>query len=547
MKIILCNVPIRNSADTFPPVGITRLIDSLYSKGYCNVSFYNIDLIRPTTEEIIQFFRVEKPDIVGISAVVSTSYKFVKWLSYKLKEVLPEVKIILGGNMAVSAEVILKKCPIDLCVLGEGEKTIVSICDHFKKNSGLVVNEELLQVKGLAFYDKRNNPVFTGFADPIPPEEISQPNYNLLDDFYLTDYKDRSSFLDDYRSRTQHRQGKKVAYVDLSKGCVSRCTFCHRWNKGYRQIPVDKVIKHIEYLIKEFNVGFLVIGDENFGADKKYLNEFLERIRPLDLLWHVGGMRVKSVDLDLFRKMKACGCVSVYFGMESGSDTMLKIMEKGATLEDNYRAINAIKETGMSTIIQLVIAMPGENNQTIKETVQFVRKAGEILGSGVTSVNYALAFPGTPLYEYARYQGFVGPTIADEEEYLLKISDTEAGARTHILEMNMTEEKISDVISWKYLIDREANQEFRNSRFRDRLVLFVQTVAGESFALFFVKLFLCYKATGSIMSAVRLLRKSASPPPYKTPIQSLRRTLRDLNDIDGNTATSLLDGLRESR
>ena len=100
------------------------------------------------------------------------------------------------------------------------------------------------------------------------------------------------------------------------------------------------------------------------------------------------------------------------------------------SVEKNIKALKEIYEARLSTIVQLVIGMPGETDQTIDETIDFILKTMKYYPDPfrkkityMCSVNYAQSLPGTPLYEYAREHGFIGRTIDDEEKYLLKISD----------------------------------------------------------------------------------------------------------------------------
>ena len=83
--------------------------------------------MRPTWSEIIRFIKNEKFDLIAISAVVSTSYKYVKELTGIIKKNFPEIKVILGGNLAVSYEIILRKCGVDICAIGEGDVSILNI------------------------------------------------------------------------------------------------------------------------------------------------------------------------------------------------------------------------------------------------------------------------------------------------------------------------------------------------------------------------------------------------------------------------------------
>ena len=90
-------------------------------------------------------------------------------------------------------------------------------------------------------------------------------------------------------------------------------------------------------------------------------------------------------------------------------------MEKNATVEENINALKWTREAGLGTIIQLVLGMPGESDETIRETIEFLKKVSPhqtwwegSAPSELISINYAQALPGTPLYEYARGRGFVG-------------------------------------------------------------------------------------------------------------------------------------------
>ena len=457
-------MPLRETPDQFPPLGLTRIYDSLTEAGYQDVDVYNIDSLRPSEKEIISYFIERQPDIIGISAVVSTSYKFVKWLTHTLKKYLPDVIFMIGGNMAVSAEVLLKKCPIDICVIDEGEKTVLELCEYWQKHGVSIAKDFLKNIAGIVFVDSGGIVRFTGYREPLAANLIRQPNYELLDqishiEHYLINGIDRLDFRQDPRSKEDHRNGKKSAVVMLSKGCVSHCTFCHRWTKGYRLIDVDKVIAFIKYLLDRFDVGFVQFGDENFGSDRAYLAEFLEKIKPLDILWNVAGMRAKSVNGDILKRMRECGCVSVYFGIESGSQKMLNIMEKNTSVDDNIRALRAAKESNIFTIVQLVIGMPGENIKTVTETIDFLKRVyGDDDVAPMLSINYAQSLPGTPLYEYGRIKGFIGPNVDDEERYLLKVSDMEAADLKHFI--NMTEESIGDALIFRWRIRLEVLKHF---------------------------------------------------------------------------------------
>ena len=200
-------------------------------------------------------------------------------------------------------------------------------------------------------------------------------------------------------------------------------------------------------------MGFVTFGDENFGSDHKWLTEFCNSIKEFDVLWRVSGMRVNRVTPEHLRMMKEAGCSAVYFGMETGSRKMLEVMEKKVRLEDNYNAITWIVGSGLHTTIQLVLGMPGETTDTVKETAEFVTYAARLspdFNPLDLSINYAQALPGTPLYEFARKRGMIGQAIEDEEKYLLKISDRDASDESTTLNFTNMPRVVTE--SWRPLL-----------------------------------------------------------------------------------------------
>ena len=94
----------------------------------------------------------------------------------------------------------------------------------------------------------------------------------------------------------------------MAKGCVARCTFCHRWEKGYRVGSTDRIINHILDLQKKYKVGFISIGDENFGSYKKETIELVKKLGDLGFKWGAAGVRAHTVDYEMLKFWKDNGC-----------------------------------------------------------------------------------------------------------------------------------------------------------------------------------------------------------------------------------------------
>src|SRR5437588_9544418 len=105
MKIVINTTPIRPVPTTYPPFGSMAVIQSLRGAGY-DPYFYDIDGLRPSFEEVELFFAERRPDVLGISAVVSTAYSYTKRLGRMIRRVSPKTRIVLGGNLAASAEIL---------------------------------------------------------------------------------------------------------------------------------------------------------------------------------------------------------------------------------------------------------------------------------------------------------------------------------------------------------------------------------------------------------------------------------------------------------
>lgn len=466
MNIVICTTPIRPTPTDYPPFGSMAIIQALRGAGY-DPYFYDIDGLRPTFQEVERFLAERQPDAIGISAVVSTAYAYTKRLVAMIRKVSPRTRIILGGNMAASSEILHRLAGIDICVIGEGEVVSANLMKVLEGCRERDLDREALKgVRGLTFLDAAGELVFTGYELKLPASEVFKPDYSILEKFsrignFVTDPMERSDFALDPRSHEPRRKGKKLATLVSAKGCVARCTFCHRWDQGYRAIPVDDVMSRLEMLMERHDVGFISFSDENFGSDRRQTEEFIKDIKKYDVLWEVGGVRVRTVDPGLLARMKDAGCVAVYYGMETGSPRILDIMEKKATLQNNLDAARWTRDAGIFTIFQMVLAMPGETPQTIDETIEFLKRVTEdmpVAPRSLMSLNYIQALPGTPVYEYARYKGLIGKTLLDEERYLLTISDIDAADDTKFI--NYTEYDMLTVRSWRRRIILEVMRHY---------------------------------------------------------------------------------------
>lgn len=479
MKALLCTIPLdigfgRSGGDLpiMPKIAIVSLIKWMEYHGFTRdeYDFYDIDMLDPSDEEIRAYFKSCQPTVIGLSAVVSTMYMQVKRIAQIAREVCPDAWIVMGGNLAASANVLLRKTEVDLCVQSDGENPWVEFLNHVKKYDRKWNYDELQKIKGLSYIDPHGELQFNGYPVKIPAELNPYPDYDVLAlglktrpqafENYFREARGSEWFRYDPRSEEPHR-GKRVAGVWTGKGCVARCTFCHRFTKGYEMRSVTTLDDHLKILKEKYDVGFIHVLDENFAADKKQAYEFARMFKKHDLLWIATAVRCVSVNKDDIKFYQEHNCSALKFGVESGSQKMLDIMEKRFTVEDVYTALKNCYKLGMFSPLGLMIGMPGETTETVRQTGVYWGKIARMIGTppGEMGIGlfHALPIPGTPLYQYGQQVGKIGRSVDEEEKYLIAISDLATEKDNFI---NLNGSPMKDVLFWEFLMRYEATRTY---------------------------------------------------------------------------------------
>ena len=158
---------------------------------------------------------------------------------------------------------VLRKTEVDICVLGDGEIAFTDLLDYIKANSNRkkLNYKKLAEINGLTFINEENNFQATGYADQLPEKDLEYPDYDKLKagyekftgkgDLILEHFrtlKDFERVADDLKPLLPEQErakfsekysDKRIAYINLSRGCVARCTFCQRYTKGFRTYKVQ--------------------------------------------------------------------------------------------------------------------------------------------------------------------------------------------------------------------------------------------------------------------------------------------------------------------
>jgi len=281
-------------------------------------------------------------DIYGVTGV-TPQFVYMKKIINRLKEREPNKTVIAGGvHATVLPQHLLDNTKVDYCVVGEGEMAIMSIIQKAPKY-------RIIQV----------------------------PTIDVLD---IIPFPDRESidYFEYMRPQTYSYLEKDVreASIITSRGCPYKCAYCasqkiHNGQVRFRS--AENVYAELRYLKDQYDIGLCNFVDDTFILKKKRVAAICDFIKPLDIKWFF-LTRVDHVDLKLFKKMKDSGCVSVTFGFESGSNHMLKFLNKNTTIEQAQNAIEISKQAGLKIRGQLMVGMPGERSEDVELTAAFIRK-----------------------------------------------------------------------------------------------------------------------------------------------------------------------------
>ena len=326
-------------------------------------------------EDFFKILERFKPDFVGIT-FVTPLIKEAARISQKIKEINEKIIIVIGGAHASSfPESSLKETSSDIAVIGEGDFVIQEI----------VEGKNLSDLKGIAF--KQNGKI------------VVNERKEFIEDLDVLPYPEYSLYeINRYRVASTVARKNPVAWVETSRGCVYQCIFCNKncFGSTFRTKSPQRVLKEF-VRVKKLGFKEVFIVDDSFTTDMQRAKEICDLLilNKINIDWSTfTGIRVNRVDLELLQKMKKAGCYRVYFGIESGNQEILKRVKKGITLEQVKNAVDWSKKAGLETVGYFMFGLPGETEQTMRQTINFAKS----LNLDLAKVNITIPLPATELF-----------------------------------------------------------------------------------------------------------------------------------------------------
>lgn len=388
MNVVLVNPPTSNQDYLEPgeekgfykyvPLGLLYIAAVLEQEGH-TVTCVDVAADLKREDTIVN----AHADVVGFSAT-TLSYPATVRLAEKVKASSPETVVIFGGpHPSVMAEEALSTDAVDIVVRKEGENTIVEVLRC------LADGRDLKSVKGISYRENG-----TCVSTPDRPfiqdlDALPLPARHLLNS---NDYANFGSII-------------------TGRGCPYQCLFCAAGplsGHKYRVHSIERVLEEIYVCHEQFGISDFTFLDDTFTALEPRVKALCTRFTQLDfpITWKCEA-RVNTVNKEILELMASSGCNYMQFGVESGSDYILRSIRKGITTAMVKKAVEWAVDAGIQVLCSFVIGHPDDTEETVEQTIEFSEELLDLGNRELVTVGFAVAtpFPGTELYERAEELG----------------------------------------------------------------------------------------------------------------------------------------------
>ncbi len=383
MKVLIVAGIVDKSSIYREPLGIMSLASAVKHKHKVFVADPSRDDIDKTVSEI-------KPDLIAYSLRTGFHQRFLD-INRKLKEKYDFVSIFGGPHPTFFPQMITEE-GVDCVCRGEGDEAFLELLNLLESGG------DITKIKNL--WVKENNKVHKN--------DVRE----LIQNLDTLEFLDRTIF-DDY----DEVKNSKVRSFITGRGCPFNCSYC--FNAGFKQLykgqryvrrrSVDHVIRELTDVKEKYGITLALFEDDIFNLDKKWLREFSEKFRKLDLQCIIIGIRVDFMDEEVARLLKEANCIRVSFGIESGSEPIRRIiLGRNITNGQVINCARLLRKNGIGFTTENIIAIPTSTLEDDLKTLEL-----NIECKPLFSIAHIMhPYPSTEIFKIAVEQGmFDGDTF----------------------------------------------------------------------------------------------------------------------------------------
>jgi radical SAM superfamily enzyme YgiQ (UPF0313 family) len=371
---------VKHVTNRAPSLGLLHLAAEVRRHGY-RPSIIESDVFGLSSQGVADRVVHEHPPYVGITLFTVGVWSAAA-VARKIKAAHSRAVVIVGGPhvSSMGRETMMRFREFDVAVVGEGEETLVLLLNALESGDDLQTVPGILYMEG----DEVR-------STPAPPhnrdlDRLPLPAWDLLPGFPYA-----------YPPAIYDFPRHPVATIAASRGCPFHCRFCDTSTFGsrVRAYSPERILELLKELQARYGIRHVMFVDDLFLASRRRTQRLCQLIleNGVNLTWSCAA-RVDTVKPDLLALMKKAGCWQISFGLESGSDEQLKRMDKLAEVEKSEQAIRWAAEAGIRAKGLFMLGYPGETEETIRATKEFIRRVP------MTMMNLTkfTPYPGSPIY-----------------------------------------------------------------------------------------------------------------------------------------------------
>lgn len=366
----------------FPHLGLMYIAAVLQQDNEFEVRLVDMALEKLDIDGLLQIYNEFQPQVTGLTSYTDCLYD-LKLLVAALREASHGTLICVGGPHveAYPAET-LEAFPVECIIRGDGEYSFRELCRRVRDG------KDWHDVRGTGFRDgaeiRLNDPWQVEDLDelPIPLRSLSSM------------HKVTSAVVGD----------SSITSICSSRGCPFPCTFCNSPYKNYRLRSPENVTLEIEQCYNEHGVDTFFFFDDLFNLNRQRLLDMCSAISklPFRITWSFRG-RINAVDEQVLQACKAAGCNRIHFGVEAGTERVLKLYKKGVNLPAVRKVFDLCGRVGIETVGNFMFGAPGETLEEMNETVKFAYS----LNSTFLEFHVLVPYPYTEIYRNMLQTGLV--------------------------------------------------------------------------------------------------------------------------------------------